>query len=1073
VAALLPLYSDLEGDEFVKLSGGAPVDEPMSAHAEVLAPALGIPPEELAVLVDDAAAQKLGLDEAPVPDSLSFGNLSRLYRRVILGRAAGLPMPDLLVLLALTKIAPFDRDRVDEAVRLVAFAEKLRAAGLTVAELDDLMRGSGARDPGDEAALEALRGVLRELRDQGKEADAPGAILDWLGATLAVDRPVAAAFAIEHFVTALQEGGEAAAGALRKLRRAAFLIAKLNLAPDAAWLVKHGGDLGIPDLESLPESTVSFDDAAQRVTAFERLLDTCQVRAALPPGGLIAVLDPAIESDDENARGACFAALGQRLSWPVAEIAAVAAGLGLSFPRDFRDARTIGRLLACHALRRRAGVDAARLLGWRASPLTLAAADDIVAAVRAHTDPTALAPLETAVRAARRSALVAHLLHTRGMTDAGALSEHFLVDVTADDADPISRIEHATASVQRFIQRCLLGLEHAVSLTPDDVRRWRMVHDFKVWREARRIVLHPENHLGVLRERTPFFAAFERDLAAGPEDAVRRYLEQLDGVARLEIVGLYEDDGGALHLCGRAAGTKQHYYRRRAGDDWGPWEPIGADIESADVLPIAWDGRVVLLWPVRANGTVKMAWSERMAGGWSAGRVSADAVATGGAAHLAFRTRFTADGEPVVSVLADAPAGPALPGAPSIGAARAVNAAVLGSFRFARRGPMSTDSDRRTETLLHPRPSTRQLRLAREDGIDVLVLRRTPSRQRVTLPHVAGALSPIVYDDGERTFLATLTGAADIPWREAQKWMPWHVDVAMQAPWPGVSGGGPVSTRRLFPRPELGVYHFERLYHPFGTELLRRLGRDGIDGVFAPEAQDSVRFSFDTSYDPMPAVVDEFRPVDRIAYTAGPYAQYQWELFLHAPLAAARRLMADKRFDEAQRWLHFIFDPSDAQRQCWRLPFRAVLGLEGWLREPKDPHRVARARSGAYQRAVVMAYLDNLIAWGDHLHAGHQNEAAALMYRAAGEILGPRPVPAPAQGSEAPSFNELIRAKANVLATIENLLPRGADDRVAKIGDGIEAILAPARTLTSFCVPANDVLTGYWDTITERLKHLS
>jgi hypothetical protein len=413
-----------------------------------------------------------------------------------------------------------------------------------------------------------------------------------------------------------------------------------------------------------------------------------------------------------------------------------------------------------------------------------------------------------------------------------------------------------------------------------------------------------------------------------------------------------------------------------------------------------------------------------------------------------------------------------MPGSPGIGAARVVAAPVLGSFRFARRGPMAVDSDGRTETILHHRPSARQLRLAREDGIDVLVLRRTPSRQRVTLPHMAGALSPIVYDDGERTFLATLTGASEIPWRDAQKWMPWHVDVAMQQAWPGSSAPAPVSTRRLFPRPELGVYKFERLYHPFGSELLRRLGRDGIDGVFAPDAQDGARFSFDTSYGPVPGVVDDIQPADRIAYTAGPYAQYQWELCLHAPLAAARWLMTQRRFDEAQRWLHFIFDPSDAQRQYWRLPFRAVLGLEGWLRAPKDPHRVARARSGAYQRAVVMAYLDNLIAWGDHHLAAHQPEAAALLYRAAGEILGPHPVPAPAQGSEAPSFNQLIRAKANVLATIENLLPGGADDRPAHIGDGIEAVLAPARTLTSFCVPANDVLTGYWDTVAERLKRL-
>src|SRR5262249_59429125 len=108
-------------------------------------------------------------------------------------------------------------------------------------------------------------------------------------------------------------------------------------------------------------------------------------------------------------------------------------------------------------------------------------------------------------------------------------------DVGPDAPPPVSRIEQAHASVQRFINRCLLGLEPAVALTPDDLRRWRLVQDFAVWRETRRVALHPENQLGVLREKTPFFAALERELGPGQvDDGLRRYLEQLDGVSRLE-----------------------------------------------------------------------------------------------------------------------------------------------------------------------------------------------------------------------------------------------------------------------------------------------------------------------------------------------------------------------------------------------------------------------------------------------------------------------------------------------------------------------------------------------------------
>jgi hypothetical protein len=42
----------------------------------------------------------------------------------------------------------------------------------------------------------------------------------------------------------------------------------------------------------------------------------------------------------------------------------------------------------------------------------------------------------------------------------------------------------------------------------------------------------------------------------------------------------------------------------------------------------------------------------------------------------------------------------------------------------------------------------------------------------------------------------------------------------------------------------------------------------------------------------------------------GAYSVYNWELFFHAPLAIAVHLSKNQRFAEAQRWFHFIFDPT-------------------------------------------------------------------------------------------------------------------------------------------------------------------
>ena len=36
-----------------------------------------------------------------------------------------------------------------------------------------------------------------------------------------------------------------------------------------------------------------------------------------------------------------------------------------------------------------------------------------------------------------------------------------------------------------------------------------------------------------------------------------------------------------------------------------------------------------------------------------------------------------------------------------------------------------------------------------------------------------------------------------------------------------------------------------------------------------------------------------------------------------------------------------------------------------WRTNPFEPHRIANYRTVAYQKTVVMKYLDNLIAWGD------------------------------------------------------------------------------------------------------------
>lgn len=159
--------------------------------------------------------------------------------------------------------------------------------------------------------------------------------------------------------------------------------------------------------------------------------------------------------------------------------------------------------------------------------------------------------------------------------------------------------------------------------------------------------------------------------------------------------------------------------------------------------------------------------------------------------------------------------------------------------------------------------------------------------------------------------------------------------------------------------------------------------------------------------------------------SSGAYAVYNWELFYHVPITIAIHLSKNQRFEEAQRWFHYIFDPTDdsdgpTPERFWKVkPFQytdvklieeilvnLATGADPKLQEetvnsinalkdaPFRPHVVARHRQSAYMFKTVMAYLDNLIDWGDSLFrqdTGESINEATILYVLAANILGIRP----------------------------------------------------------------------------------
>ena len=86
----------------------------------------------------------------------------------------------------------------------------------------------------------------------------------------------------------------------------------------------------------------------------------------------------------------------------------------------------------------------------------------------------------------------------------------------------------------------------------------------------------------------------------------------------------------------------------------------------------------------------------------------------------------------------------------------------------------------------------------------------------------------------------------------------------------------------------------------------------------------------------------------------------------------------------------------------------------------------------AFQKAVVMKYIDNLVTWGDSLFRRETREAVAeatQLYILAAKLLGPRPRRIPKEyDRRESSYIELtterpLDAYSNALVKIESLLP--------------------------------------------------
>jgi hypothetical protein len=318
-------------------------------------------------------------------------------------------------------------------------------------------------------------------------------------------------------------------------------------------------------------------------------------------------------------------------------------------------------------------------------------------------------------------------------------------------------------------------------------------------------------------------------------------------------------------------------------------------------------------------------------------------------------------------------------------------------------------------------------------------------------------------------------------------------------------------------------YQFRNHFHPYVSELVDKLVTGSVPGLQAadtatvegvtlpngePRPELYEELMTDERYAPT-GLVSEPRPVKKLDFgTAAGYAVYNWELFYHVPITVAIHLSRNGQYEEAQRWFHYVFDPTDnstgpTPERFWKVkPFQktdvamiedvlvnlstgadpdlledTVNSIDAWKAAPFRPHVVARYRPSAYMFKAVMAYLDNLIAWGDALFrqdTGESIDEARQLYVLAANVLGPRPQEVPRQGWQAPQTYTSLRADldamSNAIRDLEADIP--FDTVAAPNGVSDDAQLGALASIGAslyFCVPRNDTLMAYWDTVADRL----
>ena len=976
----------------------------------------------------------------------------------------------------------------------------------------------------------------------------------------------------------------------RLLRKAALLVSTFKLsAVELDHLVANATAFGGLNLNELPLHRSEVKLSA--FSSWHRLRGVVQLRACLrfPPVGIVDIFRAPSKNE-------AIARLASATGWPAQQVTWLAGVTALNLADvDFQNEKKLLGMVTCFTLSAKAGATVEQLCRWANMTFSeadaMGAADEVKKALKAqHDDQTwgvVSKKINDSLRERRRGALVSYLLaHPERVSSGGTnplaptiltaddLYERLLIDVQMDACMLTSRIRQAISSVQLFVQRCLLGLEEEVPASSLSTKHWEWMKNYRVWEAGRRVFMYPENWIEpqLRDDKSAFFKEFETDLAKNElnkenvEEAFAAYLHKLEAIATPEIMGMYVDDDvdvrtGALrrrvHVIARTRTMPHTYYYRCQMDKarWTSWEKLTLDVEGDTVLPVVWERRLYLFWPLLTEKPqpdqpaniarpakyweIRFAYSEYRKGMWTPKLVLDKSVNLKGVeVPRNFSFKALTSSELILQVLVQTNYGWMSFNVQVAAEVRVSLCAGETSVAYKKQShAQALPSDH--EPNFDERVASAELESPAAVLWEELALMTTPMILRfntwvVSVSNADVSLKEfsVKYGDYGADRMVSSTPRTTQVFGMLPSYFQLVVphqfqQFAQQSPYFYQDTLGTyfvTPTRRNVripnhPRPDTGgmnlsgiSLHFEKHSNEFVCRFLNTLHSAGIDGLLSQQTQTlsgvgmgGTRFA---AHAPSNAVALP-HPGDDVEFDVGsPNGIYHWELFFHAPLLIASKLSDDQRFAEAHRWFQYIFDPTGgaadlpAPKRYWNfLPLHLIdptdphngtiqhllstLGdpsssmaesaraqLREWIDDPFNPHLVARMRPVAYQSALLMRYIGNLVSWGDQLFRQDTLESineATQLYVYAAKMLGGAPRAIPSAASTPPLTYATLGAIDEFANALEDGLPVGQG---SSIGGGSVSGLTGGLgldLLQYFCVPPNPRIMECWGTVADRL----